>query len=240
MSKKPKNGKCVYCLKEVDSITKDHIPPKCITPQEFKEDFLTVPACFECNQKLSLEDEYFRITMLISESVSEQEHLKETSFKTLNRFKHPVPFWDKFLSKIQRIDFYNEDEQYLGRKLQYTVDYHRIADYFIRLARGLFYLDTQNYIPLDYIVTSIDIFDQFNEKDAHFIRMFYDAIKNLSFTNRTGIMKYRYRLYQTEHKIHSIWNIIVYDKINFLIYFTKKEVNSNFKTNAYNYIVEGV
>jgi hypothetical protein len=56
--------RCIYCnLREAN--TKDHVPPKCIFPPGTKKHMITVPACSDCNNLYSIEDEYFKIALTI-------------------------------------------------------------------------------------------------------------------------------------------------------------------------------
>lgn len=237
MNKKSIDQKCVYCLKQSNNISNDYIPPKGITPHEFRKDLLTVPVCSGCKSNLTLEDEYFRIAILINDSISEQKNLFAIREKNMGRFIHPTPFSGKFLFNIQKVELYTKDNKYLGSKLQYEIDQNRIENFFIRIVRALYYNETQNFIPVEYYVTSVNLL---NKQSGNILFLLYEAIKDITFNNRTEIIKFRYRVYPENHKLHSIWHIIIYDNMNFLVYFSKNDVKSNFQTNVYDYIVKGI
>jgi len=50
---------CVYCV-EKEANTKDHVIPKQLYPKPWPNDFITVPACKECNYSFRKDEEYFR------------------------------------------------------------------------------------------------------------------------------------------------------------------------------------
>jgi hypothetical protein len=70
MSPKPRKGQrtprssCIYCG-ATGKLTKDHIPPKNLFPTPRPSDLMTVPACERCNKSFELDDDYFRIAVLV-------------------------------------------------------------------------------------------------------------------------------------------------------------------------------
>ena len=62
MTRRPRQGNCVYCGAEGD-VTRDHVPPSCLFPPEDRINLITVPACAECHESFKLDDEYFRVTL---------------------------------------------------------------------------------------------------------------------------------------------------------------------------------
>jgi hypothetical protein len=224
---KNKNGKCVYCLKDVNNITKEHVPPKCITPSADRKYSLSVPACCECNNILSKEDEYFKTTMLIGQNVSKQERLKEIYPKLFRGLNRVNKFTNDFLKGMQKIRVPIGDNEFED-KLIYTVDWHRITNFFIKIARGLYYLECKNYIPLEYLQISLDLNDVRHTIEQRLaFQIVMRDILNLDFKYQTGIVKYRYIVYPEDYKYHSIWNIILFDQMNFLVGFSRKYIVSN-------------
>jgi hypothetical protein len=57
--------------------TVEHIPPRCMFPPPRPMDTITVPACRECNESTSVEDEEFRlfVSMFAGKSTPEAERL---------------------------------------------------------------------------------------------------------------------------------------------------------------------
>lgn len=52
---------CVFC--GATAKTRDHVPPKCIFPDDRRINLRTVPACEICNSKTKKDDEYFRMVL---------------------------------------------------------------------------------------------------------------------------------------------------------------------------------
>ena len=50
------NG-CIYCGKPAG--TREHVPSKSLLIEPFPENLPTIPACFECNNGFSVDEEYF-------------------------------------------------------------------------------------------------------------------------------------------------------------------------------------
>lgn len=54
---------CIYCNTS-DTLTKDHVPPKCLFPKP-RGPQITVPACNACNQSFKKDDEYFAMAVAV-------------------------------------------------------------------------------------------------------------------------------------------------------------------------------
>lgn len=50
-----------YLCGAMETLTRDHIPPKCLFPKPLPEKMYTVPCCYACNNGASQEDEYLRV-----------------------------------------------------------------------------------------------------------------------------------------------------------------------------------
>jgi hypothetical protein len=55
---------CIYCG-ATGKLTKDHVPPQNLFPAPRPSDLITVPACLPCNKSYELDDEYFRIAVVV-------------------------------------------------------------------------------------------------------------------------------------------------------------------------------
>jgi len=56
-------GVCTYCG-ETKWVSADHVPPKNLFPKPYPTDMWTVPACDDCNQGFSKDDDYFLIFVM--------------------------------------------------------------------------------------------------------------------------------------------------------------------------------
>lgn len=54
---KGKSSGCIYCGKPAG--TREHVPSKSLLIEPFPENLPTIPACFECNNGFSADEEYF-------------------------------------------------------------------------------------------------------------------------------------------------------------------------------------
>ena len=54
---------CIYCQSQ-KATTRDHVPPKELLRKPYPRNLLTVPSCAECNESYSVDEEYFRLTIV--------------------------------------------------------------------------------------------------------------------------------------------------------------------------------
>src|SRR5437868_3336229 len=89
---------CIYCSERV-AVTSDHVPPKNLLRTPFPPNLWTVPACLECNNFFSKDEEYFRLLLVglfchseeanalfagpISRSLNHHPHLEDILFNSL-------------------------------------------------------------------------------------------------------------------------------------------------------------
>ena len=59
-----RRSSCIYCGL-TGKLTADHVPPKNLFPTPRPSDLITVPACAQCNKSFALDDEYFRIAVVV-------------------------------------------------------------------------------------------------------------------------------------------------------------------------------
>ena len=62
---------CIYC-EEQKPVTADHVPPTNLLDRPFPPNLLIVPACSDCNGWFSKDDEYFRISLTITDKAKGQ------------------------------------------------------------------------------------------------------------------------------------------------------------------------
>ena len=80
---------CIYCG-STENLTDEHIPPKNIFPKPRPNNIqlVTVPACKECNRGYSKDDEYFRLTLCMSQNVGDNPEARKNRdiiFRSLYR-----------------------------------------------------------------------------------------------------------------------------------------------------------
>ncbi|WP_144076868.1 HNH endonuclease [Salinicola socius] len=78
---------CAICG-ERDGVTRDHVPPKAIFPKPRPENLVTVPACLECNNGASDDDDLFKVFLSMqaaSNSEIARRLFQEKTARTLER-----------------------------------------------------------------------------------------------------------------------------------------------------------
>ena len=90
---------CAYCGKPADTV--DHVIPKGLYPESIRSNspqLLTVPACRECNESFSDDEEHFRnvITVMgeasgaVKELFNDKVHKSFVTGKSLRHFRQMV------------------------------------------------------------------------------------------------------------------------------------------------------
>src|SRR5947209_4210448 len=88
MARNTKPGEnCTYC--SAKATTRDHVPPRCLFPKPMPPDLVTVPCCKDCNQKASLDDEYFRTALAMRDDLYERPEVQPLAEKALKSFARP-------------------------------------------------------------------------------------------------------------------------------------------------------
>lgn len=136
--KKSDSVLCCYCGNNV-ATTKDHIPPKSIFTKPRPSDLITVPCCFECNNKVSSIDERFKAYLGLH--VARSGGLADKFFKqgTLPTTRHNRSLKNTVLTSTKRIFLYDgfdpvPREMYLAK---WDNEAHDVT--IERITRGLFY-----------------------------------------------------------------------------------------------------
>ncbi len=129
---------CCYCgINRVE--TKDHIPPKSIFNKPRPSNLITVPSCFDCNNKASILDEQFKIYLglHVAKFSKEGEQLfKKGVLPTLNYTKS---LKTKVITSIEPIHHYDEHGKIV--KTDFSILWNSEAHDAVieRITRGLFF-----------------------------------------------------------------------------------------------------
>lgn len=156
MSKPKKIGQCAYCS-EIHPITDDHIPPKNLFPKPRASNLITVPCCEACRAGWSKDDEYFRVAILSSARVAEEE-LSQGAIDSLCRSLGRIEqrgFAKNIMSSIEEINIFAKSGIYLGKETAFNFDANRIDRVTQRILRGLFFHEKGYPLPSEYEVFAI-------------------------------------------------------------------------------------
>lgn len=146
---------CVYCG-VVGELTSDHIPPKNLFSKPRPSNLITVPCCEPCNKGIELDDEYFRLVVILRQDIGDHPEFKRlwpTVYKSLERRKNHG-FTNSLLQGMANVDVTSPGGLYLGRLPTYHVDLIRLDRVAARIAKGLFYHEFGQRLPDDYDVVS--------------------------------------------------------------------------------------
>ncbi len=149
-----RQNKICYICGKPGAKTKDHIPPKNIYLKHLRsigDDLITVPAHEECNGKYSKDDEHFRFFLSIP-GYWNSEHARELWDNEIYRgLQKPEAkkFKKYIISLMEPIELKSPSGIYLGDSAMIKIDSIRIENVIERIARGVFYHEMGNIMPLD-------------------------------------------------------------------------------------------
>ncbi len=214
-------GTCVFCG-AIGDVTDDHIPPKTIFAKPRSSDLITVPGCEECNHGWSLDDEYFRTALCLSDNTADERNAtagREAAMRSLQR-EEARGFAKMFLSRIFPQEVYSPGGIYLGKRLAFNVDLKRIQKVVAKITRGLFYKESDRILPQDYGV-SVESNDTLGQMDAKCLRDLQNTIINplLSTQERIiggGAFRYRHAIPDDGDGFVSVWALTFYGTMPFL------------------------
>lgn len=211
---------CIYCGAK-DDLTRDHVPPKNLFIKPYPPNLLTVPACKDCNESYTLDDEYFRI------AVSAEA----------NRNKHPMGskiWWDKVFGStlvrspklksvlaenISRVKRKIYNDRLLKNIPILNMDANRVNNILKKITKGLLWHHFQCLLP-----QKIDALVWMNPP-------FPDQVTRLLLNLKLErphphIFSYRYGLVKDIPNA-SIWGMQFYENTHFLIMMNTQDKQEN-------------
>lgn len=226
-------NKCIYCGKE-DNLTKDHIPPKCLFPDQKPEKLITVPCCNSCNRRFSKDDEYFRDMVLMREDIFDQEGLDNLRNKVKRSLKRreSLKYTSNLISGIEMVDVLTKSGLYIGRKARYDVDLNRLRNVINRVTKGLYYYEEKRILDENYDVitfTMEDIYDW----DLNTQKIWIERIIYRLFNEQKHILDkiFMYSYFTTKDDYNaSVWLSGFYMKVFFISLTLRKEDIRNWKS----------
>ncbi|MHC4076530.1 MAG: hypothetical protein ACYSRZ_09010 [Planctomycetota bacterium] len=206
---RPKNKKCYICGNLADS--SDHIPPDGIFPDPKPKNLITVPACKECNEKTSLDDEYFRtIIAVASYESSDAQMLLD---KKITRQLKKRPALQKYLvGKMKKVNLFSEGGIYIEKGYAFECDQKRVHAIVEKIVKGLYLHEKGFPLNKQCCVTDFILNPKMDEK-------FLKQVSLLPI-KRVGdgkIFLYRYLLYSKDSNI-TAWFLVFFEKILIVAY----------------------
>ena len=145
---------CIYCGEP--ATTRDHVPPKCLVPEENRENLITVPACKKCNQSFSTDDEYFRNVVPLIRHVAENPEAQKLHSAIRRSLERPQArgFQNAMQKNVKKVPLLTPSGIYYGEGKAMRGNFTRINRVVERVTRGLFYHHYKKPLPQDHIVHS--------------------------------------------------------------------------------------
>ena len=146
-------GECVYCG-SVGETTDDHIPPENLFSKPRPSNLIKVPSCFPCNNGFSKDDEYFRLMVIMRNDIgshAEYTRLWPVVYKSLKR-PEAQGFANALIQNMAFTEVQSPAGLVLGCVHTYRVDFVRLDRVAARIAKGLYYDETERRLPDDYCV----------------------------------------------------------------------------------------
>lgn len=148
---KRKTGQCAYCG-EIKHLTRDHVIPLSLFTQPLPANLITVPACDNCNNAKSLNDDFLR-DFLVCDVLGNQHPIAQNIFeeKVLSSQRQDSSVIAReILSKGKLEPFHTLGGIYLGDFPTTELDERRINAVFSTVVRGLYYSWRKQRIPDHY------------------------------------------------------------------------------------------
>ena len=137
---KRKFGECAYCG-EFKELTRDHVIPLCLFKPPYPNNLITVPACDDCNNLKSKNNDYLRDYVTI-DIYGNQNPIAQDIFKdkVMKSFRSDQSLLlREFIKKGRVAPYYSNGGIYLGDLPSVSLDTERIEKIFFTIAQGLFY-----------------------------------------------------------------------------------------------------
>ncbi|MBC8484970.1 MAG: hypothetical protein H8D45_02905 [Bacteroidetes bacterium] len=216
-NKRNKKGECVYCGK-MKSITKDHIPPKCLFSKPRPNNLISVPSCESCRIKYTKDDEYFKNMLALRIDAFDHPEAKKIIPSVIRSYekKHKIGFRKSLFDNLREVELRTKSGLIVGKTGAYNVDFDRLNVVVIRIIKGLFYKEKGQRLP-----------------NTHYVLVYSDTAVNLSPESKIKttiinpllnkeptvfgdeIFTYRFSFLQDD-PLSSIWLLVFFKSIYFV------------------------
>lgn len=216
--------RCTYC--DADATTHDHVPPRGLFPRPWPSDLITVPSCESCNGGASLDDELFRLSLVLREEVEahpKASQVLQTAMRGLNRPERPA-LRQAILKSARNVERFSPGGIYLGNNKEYALPLKRIVEVSNRITRGLYFHHIGEPLPKEYTVDSrpaqcLNLSDDF-ALDS--LLKLIGLINPQVFSVADGAFRYRFGICEDNPEA-SFWVFIFFDTLAYVA-FTIPEV----------------
>lgn len=228
MNKDLMGMKCVYCV-NADAETKDHVPPKGIFATDNRDDMIRVPACFNCNNSFSKDDDW--LLQLIATNAEFQEfpgigEVTDRGFRAVSR-PESRGLLESFVANFTEVELWanaasGSDGIYIGNAPAIQFDGDRFKMIISRIVRGLFWHETRRVLPEDHAVYNFRLVKQTNHDAQDSIDRVFQSGQLTIRSIGGGAFEYGYHIIFDAPNI-SMWVLRFYLGRSFeCVAFTKK------------------
>ncbi len=208
-------GNCPYCG-EYDKLTKDHVIPKCLFPDDktLPTDIPKVYACKECNNIVkSANDTYFR-DFLMMDLDSYQHPVPQQLFPKFFRsaLRNKSEFANDFMQSQQIIELFTPSGVFAQRVYTSERVNQRSTSILTMMVRGLYYAYIEQPLPRNTTFVTFSIRD--SDKLQADIRMLYDVGGKYAKVGDGDVFKCVYA-YEPTHPEISLWFLCFYNRVFF-------------------------
>ena len=207
-------GTCIYCSKPAE--TADHVPPRNLFPKDRRNGLQSVPACKECNEGFSKDDEYFRLFI-----TGHSEHSKSARLilggEVQRSVKYKPAMAREFIQNLHIEDVRTKSGVYTGKKMSVTTltpeMKRRHFNVIARIARALLFLRYRELVPKEYEIKTLLL------SDAKIKELLPSML--IEQPGSTGDI-FHYIHSKEPNSVASIWLMCFYDKITYATFIAPK------------------
>lgn len=158
--------KCYYC--ENEGTTVEHIPPKCIFPENKRKNLITVKSCYTHNNEKSGDDEYLRniLTICKSINVEGEKHFSNKTLKSIIRNQNG----NNNIIKNPELILVNNEES-----ISNEINYERITTLLSLMSSAFYFYTYHEQYRNKWLVSIGDVI----EDDDSFLFQLFSKIKKI-------------------------------------------------------------
>jgi len=209
-------SECYLCGKP--ATTRDHIPPQGMFPKPRPDNLITVPACYNCNNGRSLDDEYFRVVVSAGSDDSPQS-LNLLRQRIIPQMRERPGLILELMKSAVWVDINSPGGIYNGRGRALPFDRSRIQAVIDKVVRGLFFKHLGRRLSAGWLV------DDFLYKPS--VRgEFQNAILKLPLYDVGDGSVFSYRCHFSDSSDESFWFLMFYNDTSLFITQTSSSISS--------------
>lgn len=200
--------RCTYCG-ATEILSADHVPPRCLFPDDRRQDLVTVPACQTCNGGFSKDDEYFRFVVAAPAYDHNEAARRIWDAGIIPAVRRRPLMRAAILNVTRTVELRTPAGLYVGKTPSFRIEVPRVKRVVERIVRGLLWHHFESAPAADAEVTT------YIDPDVRPVMEMLTT--DLALTGIGGDV-FRYRYGQTNDVPgYSMWWLCFYARTTFLI-----------------------